>query len=149
MPQLSVRVEGLDRLRTGLTGWANTLAPVCRDTIYAALERALKKSPGWLGGSAYTTPDAGYVRTGNLGRSVSVEQNGATTTIKNSAYSTRGFQYGGLVLGDADGGGQKAVYTRNGWVTLRAAVDEQVRQLTVKNGELDGALQDSAKANEL
>lgn len=146
MAQFSVRVEGDQQVRVGLNKFADTLAPICRADVKDAMDRAVAKSPGYLGGTSYTTPEAGYARTGNLGRSVTIEQNGLTTTIKNDAYSTRGFNYGPLVLGMGDGSGQKETYARNGWPTLRSAVDAEVDKLAGNGGTLDKALGDSAKA---
>lgn len=148
--QLSVRAQRADLLRDGFNRWMTTIVPITSDSIYAAMQEAVKKSPGWLGGNAYTTPEAGYVRTGRLGRSVSIDRTGATATIRNEAYSPRGFFYGALVLGYASGAGQKAVYVRNGWVTMRAAVDEQIAKLTdAGGGEAKAALVSSARESGL
>jgi hypothetical protein len=140
MTTISLRVFGLDKLQIGFNQYAKTVAPICRDTVYAAIQRAVKKSPGYLGGNSYTTPERpgqGYVRTGNLGRSVALEQDGLSSRVNvNSGYET-------YVIGNADGTGQAWMHAGR-WPTLRSAVDDEVAKLT-SGGELDAALGKSAK----
>ena len=147
MSTVSLRVIGDDKLQTGFNKFALALAPVTREAAYHALELASKKSPGYLGGNSYIVPESGYVRTGNLGRSVQLEQEGLSSRITVQAYSRKGYEYGHLAVGDAEGGGQAANFAAIGWVLLRKAVDEQIALLTAANGPLEQAIgQESKKA---
>ena len=147
MPTLSVRVVGLDKLQTGFNQYSQAVEPVTRAGAYGALDKATKKSPGYLGGNSYSVPNGdtgphGTPRTGNLGRSTYLEQDGLSSRLHVDAYSEQGFEYGAKVLGNADGSGQGQAYAH--WPTLRAAVDEQVDILTQAGGPLDSDLQDAA-----
>lgn len=147
MSTVSLRVQGLNELMTGFNQFAQTVAPVTREGTYAALERAVAKSPGWLGGNEYTAPlpDSGVnVRTGNLGRSVQLEQDGLSSRITVEAYSKDGYEYGKGVIGDGYGAGQSE-YNVGRWLPLRQAVDDEVRLLTLRGQGLDADLAGSAK----
>ena len=148
MTTISLRATGLDKLQTGFAQFVKTIEPVSEQEPRAALERARAVSPGYLGGSDYTTPEppnSGYQRTGNLGRSAYVEQDGLSSRLIVNAYSPGGQEYGVYVVGDAAGQGQAAIHAGR-WPTLRSAVDAQIDQLTTVGQGLDAALQDSAKA---
>lgn len=140
--QVSVRVEGDDKIRAGLNRWARTLEPVSREVIQEHMKRAMKRSIPYLGGASYGVPERGYVRTGNLGRSAYVEQTGLTTTIKVQAYNQQGREYGRYVVGGADGEGQAYMHA-GWWMTLRDSVDAELDELT---GDVDAAIGDSAEA---
>ena len=105
------------------------------------MERARKRSIPWLGGNAYAVPERGYVRTGNLGRSAYIEQDGASTRIRVEAYRN-GVEYGKYVVGDAEGQGQAYMHA-GWWMKLRDAVDAEIEDMTT---EVDTAIQDSAEA---
>ena len=135
--QLSLRVEGDTQVRAGLNRYAQTVDRVTREVVKAAMERALKKSIPYRGGASYDVPErGGYVRTGNLGRSGYIEQVGLSTRIRVEAYRD-GREYGGYVVGNAEGTGQAWMHVGR-WTTLRQAVDAEIDGLT---GELDGELQ--------
>lgn len=145
MSTISLRITGLEQVQTGFNKFAATLEPVTRAATYAALERASKVSPGYLGGNSYTAPESGYVRTGNLGRSVQLEQDGLSSRLSVSAFSTKGYEYGHLIIGTADGSGQGDYAAAIGWVPLRKAVDDEIVKLTTPGQGLGADLQKSAK----
>lgn len=140
--QITIRLENDDKVRLGLNRWAKTLAPIAKADIKAAMERARKVSPAYQGGSQYNIAErGGYERTGNLGRSVFVMEEGLSVRIVVEAYRD-GQDYGGLVLGDGRGGGQ-AWFHAGRWPTLFGAVEAEYDQLT---NDIDAHLGDSAEA---
>ncbi len=146
MAQISLRVTGLDKIQTGFNKFSSTLGVVTREQAYHALELAVKKSPAYQGGNSYNVPlPASGVnrRTGALGSSVGLEQNGLSARITVTGYSRTGFLYGVLVLGDAEGGGQGEYFKH--WPLLRGAVDEQIAVLVAQGGPGDAAIAKSAK----
>lgn len=144
--QLSLRLENNDRIRSGLNRFAQAVGPLTREIIHKAMELALKKAIPYRGGALYDIPETGggYVRTGNLGRSSYVQQDGLTTTIKVEAYR-KGREYGRYVTGNAEGFGQARVHVGR-WPKLRTVVDEQVDELTQK---VDDGLQKQVNREEL
>ncbi len=142
MSTVSLRVTGTDKIQTGFNQFSRTLAPVTREAAYHALELASQDSPGWLGGSSYKAPEVGYRRTGNLGRSVQLSQEGLSARLTVEAYSAKGYEYGHLVIGNAAGEGQRPYNTH--WTRLRVAVDKQIERLTVPNGPLETVIGQSA-----
>ncbi len=148
MTTITIRADGDDRIRLGLNQYATTIEPTTREKTYAAIERASKVSPAYLGGNAYDMPlpPSGVdVRTGAMGSSVQLEQDGLSSRITVNAYSRQGFLYSVLALGDAYGQGQGKYFQH--WIKLADAVQAEFDKLAGKGGELDTALQDSA--NEL
>jgi len=146
MTTVSLRVTGLEQVQTGFNKFAQTIGPVCREQTYAAIERATHKSPGWLGGASYTAPlpPSGDHRTGNLGASVQLEQDGLSSRVSVEAYSKEGYEYGKGVIGDAYGQGQSE-YNQGRWVPIRQAVDEEIAAITVPGAGIDAGLAQSAK----
>jgi hypothetical protein len=143
MSTLSLRVTGTDNLITGFNKFSTTLVPVTRESAYHALELASAESPGYLGGGSYIAPEVGYIRTGNLGRSLLLEQEGLSARMSVQAYSEKGYEYGHLVLGDASGSGQRGYNAH--WIKLRVAVDKQIEALTRAGGLLDHDISKSIK----
>lgn len=147
MSTVSIRVTGVTEIQTAFNKYARTIEPVSRDCTYAAMGRATHKSPGWLGGSSYSAPlpaSGVDVRTGNLGASVEVEQEGLSSRVNVEAYSPQGYEYGKGVIGDGYGAGQTE-YNQGRWVPLRQAVDEEILTLTTPGQGLDAALAQAAK----
>lgn len=141
MTQLTIRLEGDDRVRVGLNRWANTLEPLSREKLLFYMERAKKRSIPWLGGSRYAVPERGYRRTGNLGASADVVLEGLSARIQVEAYRN-GRRYDVFVVGDAGGQGQAVVH-QGWWVPLRKSVDDEVSYLA---DDLDESIQSSAEA---
>lgn len=143
MSTLSIRAIDLDKVQVGFNKFARTLAPVTREDAYHALELASQDSPGYLGGSSYKAPEVGYKRTGNLGRSPQLSQEGLSARISVEAYSKKGYEYGHLVLGNAAGEGQRPYNAH--WTRLRVAVDKQIERLTVPGGKLEKDIETAAQ----
>ena len=155
-PTISRRLVGVDKLQTAFNKFATVLPTLTNVDTRAALTAAVAKSPGYLGGNSYSVPNGdvgphGTPRTGNLGRSTMVWQEGGSVRITVSAYSPKGFEYGPLVLGYADGSGQgytasNGQFVSNShWPTLRSVVDEQIALLTQPGAGLDADLSKAAK----
>lgn len=142
MTTITLRVTGLDKVQTGFNQFRQTIQPVTNDVTKAALERAEKKSPGYLGGSAYTAPlpKSGDRRTGNLGRTTHIDREGYSMRLQVQAYSKQGYEYSVGVLGDAYGQGQ-AEWNAGRWVPVRSAVDEQIDLITRSDADIDQAIQ--------
>lgn len=139
--QLTVRLEGDDKVRAGLHRFATSIRPLTREAVNTMMNRALKRSIPYLGGTGYGVPERGYRRTGNLGRSGQVVQEGLSSRIEVAAYS-KGREYGQYVVGRADGSGQAYMHV-GWWMPLRTAVDLELEDLT---GKLDSDLEQSAEA---
>ena len=121
MPQFSVRIEGLDKLRVGLNKYIQTLPVITKAWLERVMEKAMKRSVPYLGGNAYDVPERNYERTGNLGRSTYMVINGLTYTIKSEAASKSG-AYSVLVIGNSKGEGQARVHY-GFWTPMRSAID--------------------------
>src|SRR6266851_4929402 len=110
MSTLTIRAVGLERLQVGFGKFIDSLQPIALDAIERAMQAAEKKSPGWLGGTAYTTaeiPGSDYVRTGVLGRSVQLSREGLSYRLSVAAYKMGTIhEYSVYVVGDAYGKGQ-------------------------------------------
>lgn len=145
MATITIREVGTDKIQTAFNTFQRTLIPVTREMGMGALVKASKKSPGWLGGGSYVTPESGYIRTGNLGRSVEFEQSGLSSRISVEAYSEKGFKYSTIAIGDGNGDGQAPNFAAIGWILLRRAVDEQIEILTRASGPLEQAIGQQAK----
>lgn len=145
MSQVTLRLENDDKVRLGLNKWGQSLKPLTRVHLRAAMKRALKVSPAYKGGSAYAItlrgPDE---RTGNLGRSTFVVEEGLSVRVRSEAYRD-GESYSEFVVGDGDGNGQ-AWFHVGRWPTLRGAVEAEFEQLV---SDLDDDIQASAEAEEL
>lgn len=142
MTQVTVRIEGADRLRAGLNRWLTTIQTVTHEIIRAAMERAMHESVPYQGGNSYAVPERGYVRTGNLGSNTLLIQEGLSYRIESHAYNRSGEPYSPHVIGRADGSGQAGVHVGY-WTPLREAVDQELDTLTE---DLNQAFQDSAEA---
>ena len=121
MPQFSVRIEGLDKLRIGLNKYIQTLPVITKSWLERIMEKAMKRSVPYKGGNVYDVPERGYERTGNLGRSTYMVINGLTYTIKSEAAS-KGGAYSVLVIGNSKGEGQARVHY-GFWTPMRSAID--------------------------
>jgi len=142
--QISARLEGDDKLRRGLNTFNRVLPGLHMAKLRKAMERAKKRAVPWQGGGSYAVPltddqrrVGGYVRTGNLGKSTRVEEEGHTVTIVSDAVGKRG-AYSRRVVGYADGEGQAWMH-KGRWITLRQAVDDEIRPFLV---EYDGDIAD-------
>lgn len=141
-PQFSVRLEGEDKVRVGLNRFECTLEPISKADLKAMMERARKTTPAYQGGAEYAIPERGdYERTGNLGRSVDIIEDGLTVRIEVNAFHG-GTEYGPFVLGRGDGSGQ-AWWHAGRWPTMRSAVDDELDWLTAT---IDDDLQASVEA---
>ena len=142
MPSITLRLENDDKVRLGLNKWGQSLSPLTRAIIRAAMKRALKVSPAYKGGNAYAIEGRGdYERTGNLGRSTFLVEEGLSFRVQSEAYRD-GQPYSEFVIGDGDGNGQ-APWHVGRWPTLRSAVEGEFDALT---SELDVDVQASAEA---
>lgn len=125
MPQFSMRVEGLDKVRVGFNKLITTLPVITKAFVKKLMQAAMKQSVPYNGGSSYDVPERGYIRTGNLGKSTYLQESGLTYTIKSNAYSYRGKPYSVYVIGDAQGQGQARVH-QGWWTPMRTAIDYQL-----------------------
>lgn len=142
MPSVTLRLENDDKVRLGLNKWGQSLKPLSRASLRAAMKRALKVSPAYRGGNSYAIETRGdYERTGNLGRSTFLVEEGLSFRVQSEAYRD-GQPYSEFVIGDGDGNGQ-APWHVGRWPTLRGAVEAEFEQMTE---DLDAELQDSAEA---
>lgn len=142
MPQFSMRVEGLDKVRVGFNKFVTTLPVITKAVIKKMMLAAMKQSVPFNGGNSYGVPERGYIRTGQLGRVTRLDENGLTYTIKSDAYTRQGKPYSRLVIGDAQGQGQARVH-EGWWVPMRTAVDYQLENALP---EADRELQKGAEA---
>jgi hypothetical protein len=129
--QFSAKLTGADKVQLGIRSLGKALPNVDNDDVEKAMQRAAKVSVPYVGGNEYAVPlpNSGFNgRTGNLGRSVIVYQQGPSHKIKVEAYSRGGFDYTTLVIGDRDGTGQ-AETNQQRWVTMKDAVDYQLDDL--------------------
>jgi len=140
-PTITVRLEGDQKLRTGLNQWARSLAPITRERLRAAMQAAKKASVPHLGGASYAVPERGYERTGQLGFSTFLVEEGLSVRVVSEAYQN-GQAYSEFVVGRADGTGQAGVHA-GWWMTMRDAVDAEVEIMLT---ELDDELQASAES---
>lgn len=136
MPQFSVRMEGPDQVRVGLNKFVKTMPVVTLGRVKATMERAMKRSVPYNGGNSYSVPERSYVRRGILGRMTTLEQNGATYTIKSTAPRST------YVIGNAQGQGQARVHV-GWWTPMRTAVDFELESMLP---EADRELQNSIEA---
>lgn len=141
MPQLSLRIHGLNELRIGFNRFAQTIKPLTRELTLEAMQRAQKASVSFPSGGAYSVPERGYIRTGNLSASTYIKTDGLTTTLVSEAMRD-GRPYSVYVVGDADGYGQAGIHVGY-WQTLRRSVDDEVEDLV---RDIDEKLGDSAEA---
>lgn len=142
MPQVTLRLENDDKVRLGLNKWGRSLKPLTRAALRAVMKRALKVSPAHRGGNTYAIETRGdYERTGNLGRSTFLVEEGLSFRVQSEAYRD-GQPYSEFVIGDGDGNGQ-APWHVGRWPTLRSAVEGEFDALT---NELDDDVQASAEA---
>lgn len=125
MPQFSMRVEGLDKVRVGFNKFVTTLPVITKAFVKKLMKAAMKQSVPYNGGNSYDVEERGYTRTGGLGRNTYLMETGLTYTIKSEAYSKRGKPYSRSVIGDAQGQGQARVHV-GWWVPMRTAVDYQL-----------------------
>lgn len=141
MTQLSIRIIGLDSLQVGFNKYARTVEPLTRDRTREAMRRAKKRSVSDPPGGAYSVPERGYIRTGNLSASTYLQENGLTVTIVSNAVRD-GRGYSTYVVGDASGGGQAGIH-QGYWTPLRESVDAEVEDLV---RDVDEKLGESAEA---
>ena len=121
MPQFSVRVEGLDKLRVGFNKFITTLPVITKAWLKRVMALAMKRSVPYKGGNSYAIPERGYERTGNLGSSTYLMESGQTYTIKSEAVR-KGHAYSVFVIGNSAGEGQASVHY-GFWTPMRSAVD--------------------------
>lgn len=116
-------------MRLGLRRFAQAMPGVGRRVLKGAITRArnrARKYPPEL-------PNQRYRRTGRYGRSFQIEarpQSAAAAfgyTISNDA-SYRGRGYAKYVGGDAEGGQQARIHAGR-WLTIRAAVEDELRAI--------------------
>lgn len=141
MTQLSIRLENDDKVRTGLNQWAQSVRPITREQMREAMRRAKKRSVSDPPGGAYSVPERGYLRTGNLSASTYLVENGLTVTIVSNAVQD-GRGYSRYVIGNADGSGQARIHVGY-WTPLRQSVDDEVEDLV---RDIDEDLGQSAEA---
>ncbi len=140
MTQVSVRIEGADKIRKGLNEFQrNAAGGVTKNVLRRFMELAQHMAVPYRGGNRYDVPARRYERTGNLGRSTTLIEKGLTFTIVSRAYRN-GRAYSEYVIGKADGTGQAGVHV-GWWTTLRDAVDAYMDKMLA---DLDAALQGEA-----
>lgn len=142
MPQFSIRLIGDDKLRVGLDRYAVSVRTITREDAREAMRKAKQRSVSDPPGGAYTVPDRGYRRTGNLSASTYLEENGLSFRIKSDAISPEGKAYSVYVIGDGGGYGQASIH-QGYWTPLKVSVDEAVEELLI---DIDEHLGESAEA---
>ena len=85
MTQISIRLVGADKVQTAFNKYAQSVRTITRDDALKAMERARKRSVSDGPYGAYTPPERGYVRTGNLKASTYIETDGLSFRIKSEA----------------------------------------------------------------
>ena len=141
MPQWSIRWIGLDTLQVGFNRFVKAIEPLTRERLLLAMERARKRSVSDGPAGAYTPPERGYIRTGNLKASTYIVTDGPSVRIESNAYRD-GQPYSTYVVGDGSGYGQARIH-QGYWVPLRESVDEEVENL---ERDIDARLGESAEA---
>ena len=141
MSQFSLRWIGLDTLQNGMNRFVKSVPEITRERNREAMRKAKKRSVSDPPGGAYSVPERGYVRTGNLSASTYLEEDGLTVRIIVNAVRD-GRDYGGYVVGNGDGYGQAGIH-QGYWVTMRDAVDDEVEDLV---RDIDEKLGESAEA---
>jgi hypothetical protein len=143
--KISIRFEG-DDVKLSARKFGKLLPEITDEVIAERLARLKKTvSGGYSGGNSYIVPLRArqrYIRTGNYGRSVYVEQEGLTYRIRADAYSPRGYNYGPRLVGNANGAGQ-AWWAAGRWPN---ALAEAETELTPMVTELDKRLQAGAES---
>lgn len=135
--QITARLEGNDKLRRGLNKIDKVLPGLHMPSLRKAMKRAMKRAVPWRGGGSYDVPvtenqtnGRGYQRTGNLGASTQIEEEGHSVRIVSNANGRSG-GYSRRVIGYADGEGQAWMH-KGRWVLLRTAVDDELRVFLVE-----------------
>lgn len=137
--QTSVRLEGDDKIREGLNRFSAALPDLTREDLRLALEAAKEKIIEY----PPELPGQRYVRTGNYGRSFTVDLDGLTATLKGSAYQN-GKDYTVFVGGNAEGFGQADIHYGRWPViadeaaraadTLKPVLDDDIQKLAQQEG---------------
>jgi len=142
MTQITLRSEGADKIRVGLNRYLTTIQRVTKAIVRKTARKAMRRSVPYTGGRSYAVPVRDYKRTGNLGRSTFVIEDGLSFRIESNAVNDRGKPYSTFVIGKADGSGQAKIHD-GWWIPLATAVNEELAPLIA---ELDDELQKSAEA---
>lgn len=138
MPQITIKTNA-PLVRQGLEDLAKEIPLIGRRRLRTATERIKRRMQAYpeerAGQSvASSHPVLGtifraarYRRTGNLGRSWTIESRDKGYTIKNNA-SRKGREYAKYVVGDAAGDGQAWMHVGR-WQLFRTVTDEEVAKL--------------------
>jgi len=141
MSSFTARITGDQQVKLGFQTFVNGIVPVTREGVHKAMERAVALSPGWLGGDSYIVePPEGssYQRTGGLGASVRIDQDGLSTRIITDTYGKDGNKYDVYVIGDSEGQGQAWMHVGR-WPLERDVVDSEIQAYTTpgQGGDAD------------
>lgn len=141
MTTVSIRLVGADKLQIGFNKFAQSVRTITRDDAREAMRRAKKRSVSDPPGGAYSVPERGYLRTGNLSASTYLAEDGLSFRIVSEAVHD-GRPYSTYVIGNADGYGQANIHAGY-WTPIRQSVDEEIEELVV---DIDAHLGESAEA---
>ena len=131
MTSLSLKITNLDNVQIGIGTFGKALPTIVQQDVIDAVNAIKAEYMGGEPGGYSVPPPYGstYERTGNLGRSMWVEQSGLTVTFRVEAYQ-HGREYGHYVIGYADGTGQAGRMSH--WPRQRIVAEDKALALVDK-----------------
>lgn len=124
--QITTTITNSGNVKLGISKVGQAIPKLTRRRLESWLRVVMKISVPYNGGTSYSVPLRGYVRTGELGRRTRVESGENSTGVYGKVVSDA--KHSVYVIGDSEGSGQAEVHSGY-WVTMRDAIDSQIAAL--------------------